>query len=103
VLDDESTRGSSGSRSAGVRGNRGADPRSLEHSQTERTPRVARRRGCVTGSSIGLRPPCVRTARQMRWRPDSGTRDLPGIAVSSSRLFGDRVFLNAREGIALAA
>jgi hypothetical protein len=65
------------------------------------TPRVVRQSGCVTGSSIGLRAPCVRTARQMRRRPGSGDRDLPGAGVSSSQLFSDRVFLNAREGVAL--
>ena len=63
------------------------------------TPRVSHT-GCVSDPAVTTEPLCVHTARVIpRRRPPF--RPL-GTVVSSSALFGNRVYRNAEEGVALA-
>ena len=58
--------------------------------------------GCVNNPSVTTSPQCVRTGGLMRRRRPPFKLSPPGSVVHSSALFGDRVFLNAEEGVALA-
>lgn len=58
--------------------------------------------GCVTEAAVTTSPQCLRTGHQMPPRRSPFRLSPPGSVVGSSALFGDRVFLNADEGVALA-
>ena len=76
----------------------------LAHSGSARTSAKslpASQGGCVNMDSV-TRPECVRLGGRMRRRRPPFKLSPPGSVVRSSALFGDRVFLNANEGIALA-
>lgn len=55
--------------------------------------------GCVHRVTVATRPPCLQTGRRLARRPGAVRW---GTGVGSSALFGDRVFLDANEGVALA-
>lgn len=57
---------------------------------------------CVTQGSVATRPQCLRTGRRMPRRRPPFRLSAPGSVVRPSALFGDRVFLNTEEGVALA-
>lgn len=57
---------------------------------------------CGSADGAGVSTPCVQVGGRMRQRRVGFTVSRPGSAVSASAVFGDRVFLNAREGVALA-
>lgn len=71
--------------------------------RTSASTAAASQGGCVNEASVTTTSPrCVLVGHRMprhrpafRWSP-------PGTVVPSSAVFGDRVFLNAREGVALA-
>lgn len=58
---------------------------------------------CVTGVSATTSPQCVRAGHRMPRRRPPFKLSPPGTVVRSSAVFGDRVFLNPDEGIALAS
>jgi hypothetical protein len=58
--------------------------------------------GCVNNSSVITSPQCVLTGGRMGRRRSAFKLSPPGTVVRPSAVFGDRVFLNADEGVALA-
>lgn len=58
--------------------------------------------GCVNGVPVRTTPQCLRAGHRMPRRRPPFKLSPPGTVVRSSALFGDRVFLNADEGVALA-
>jgi hypothetical protein len=69
--------------------------------RTRATARPASESGCVSGNS-GTAPQCERTGSRMPRRRPPFKLSPPGSVVRSSAVFGDRVFLSADEGVALA-
>jgi hypothetical protein len=60
------------------------------------------RGGCVNQTSAMTSPQCVSAGYRMPWRRPPFRLSPPGTVVGRSAVFGDRVFLNADEGVAFA-
>lgn len=58
--------------------------------------------GCVNGGSAVTRPQCQRAGHRMPRRRPPFRLSAPGTVVRQSAVFGERVFLDADEGVALA-
>jgi hypothetical protein len=58
--------------------------------------------GCVSEPSATASPQCLRAASRLPRRRASFGLSAPGTVARSSAVFGVRVFLNAKEGVALA-
>ena len=69
---------------------------------TRSSSRLGSSSGCVNDVSVPTSPPCQRTGHQMPRRRPPFKLSAPGTLVPASAVFGDRVFLNADEGVALA-
>ena len=67
-----------------------------------RTESSARLPGCVTNASATTSPHCTHAGGRMPRRRPPFRLSSPGTVVHSSAVFGDRVFLNANDGVALA-
>lgn len=70
--------------------------------QTSASARRASGGHCVDKTSVMTRPPCKLTGHRIPRRRPPFKLSRPGTVVRSSSIFGERVFLNANEGVALA-
>lgn len=70
--------------------------------RTRASSRQASHGGCVSNASVTTSPQCVWAGHRMPRRRPPFTLSAPGTIVRSSAMFGERVFLNADEGVALA-
>src|ERR1035438_6679484 len=70
--------------------------------RTRASSRLASGPGCVNATMGTSSAQCVRAGHRMPRRRPSFNLSSPGTVVRSSAVFGDRVFLNAEEGVALA-